>query len=55
LVWTTKSVPRTPMAAIGVLSRNRDLSVAVACPEIERLVPCSTLRRTSLVAGRSAS
>ena len=52
---TMKSVPRTPMAAMGVFRRKRVLSASVAAPEIDRLVPCSRRRRISLASGLSRS
>ena len=52
---TVKSVPRTPMAAMGVLKRNFSRAALAACPETWRATPLSSVYLTCESCGRSAS
>jgi hypothetical protein len=46
LALTTKSVPRTPIAATGVFNRNLCLADLAASPDIERATPSVKLNFT---------
>ena len=52
-VRTTKSVPRTPMATNGVFRRKRSLAAWAASPEMARVTPWSSRKRTVDSAGRA--
>ena len=54
VVVTTKSVPRTPIAAIGVLSLNRCLAAFAAFPDTARAVPSNKLNFMEDFSGFSA-
>ena len=55
LALTTKSVPRTPIAAIGVFMRKRWRADFAASPEIARATPSLSSNLTAEFSGFAAS
>ena len=55
LALTVKSVPRTPIAAIGVFRRKRWRAALAALPEIARVMPSIRSNLTVESAGRAGS